>query len=115
MIRIVAGAGLAAIMLSAGLATLPLVQLQARARRMTGKGVPARQGSGEPRQGPPFDLKFTPGQGIAAASECHRAVGVAICKDMDFTPLSRKYGRADAALMLEPAWDFNVEVRGVDL
>jgi apolipoprotein N-acyltransferase len=32
--------------------------------------------------------------------------GVAICKDMDFTPLSRDYGGAGVGLMLVPAWDF---------
>ena len=32
--------------------------------------------------------------------------GVEICKDMDFTPLSRDYGRLGAGLMLVPAWDF---------
>jgi apolipoprotein N-acyltransferase len=31
---------------------------------------------------------------------------VAICKDMDFTQLSRRYGEAGAGLMLVPAWDF---------
>jgi apolipoprotein N-acyltransferase len=34
---------------------------------------------------------------------------VAICKDMDFTPLSRKYGKAGVGLMLVPGWDFNVD------
>ena len=29
-----------------------------------------------------------------------------ICKDMDFTPLSRVYGAAGVGLMLVPAWDF---------
>jgi apolipoprotein N-acyltransferase len=31
--------------------------------------------------------------------------GVAICKDMDFTPLSRQYSEAGAGLMLVPARD----------
>ena len=35
--------------------------------------------------------------------------GVAICKDMDFTGLSRAYGRDGAGLMLVPAWDFFVD------
>ena len=34
---------------------------------------------------------------------------MAICKDMDFTPLLREYGRAGVGLMLVPAWDFNVD------
>ena len=32
-----------------------------------------------------------------------------ICKDMDFTLLSRRYGEAGAGLMLVPAWDFNLD------
>jgi len=35
--------------------------------------------------------------------------GVAICKDMDFTPLSRQYGEAGVGLMLVPGWDFKVD------
>ena len=54
---------------------------------------------------PPFESRFTPGDALVVASP--RATwGVAICKDMDFTPLSRDYGRAGVALMLVPAWDF---------
>jgi apolipoprotein N-acyltransferase len=34
------------------------------------------------------------------------SVGVAICKDLDFTPLGRAYGRAGVGLLLVPAWDF---------
>ena len=34
---------------------------------------------------------------------------MAICKDMDFTALSRKYGHDGVGLMLVPAWDFNVD------
>jgi apolipoprotein N-acyltransferase len=28
---------------------------------------------------------------------------------MDFTPLSRQYGKAGAGLMLVPGWDFNID------
>ena len=35
------------------------------------------------------------------------ATGVAICKDMDFAPDLRRYGRRDVGLMLVPAWDFD--------
>ena len=36
------------------------------------------------------------------------SIGIfAICKDMDFTPLLRKYGRAGVGMMLVPAWDFD--------
>lgn len=32
--------------------------------------------------------------------------GIAICKDMDFAPMIREYGRKGVRLMLIPAWDF---------
>jgi apolipoprotein N-acyltransferase len=35
--------------------------------------------------------------------------GLAICKDMDFPPLSRHYGRLGVALLLVPAWDFDTD------
>jgi apolipoprotein N-acyltransferase len=32
-----------------------------------------------------------------------------ICKDMDFPGLSREYGQDDTALLLVPAWDFELD------
>jgi apolipoprotein N-acyltransferase len=57
---------------------------------------------------PPFESNLTPG---TALTLLHRrggraTWGVEICKDMDFTQLSRRYGEAGAGLMLVPAWDF---------
>jgi apolipoprotein N-acyltransferase len=49
--------------------------------------------------------------------------GVEICKDMDFPALSRQYGAKGVALLLVPAWDFDIdgwlhgrmaEMRGVE-
>ncbi len=37
--------------------------------------------------------------------------GVAICKDMDFPELGRRYARAGAGLLLVPAWDFGRDGR----
>ena len=37
--------------------------------------------------------------------------GVAICKDMDFPPLARRYAERSVGLMLVPAWDFLVDAR----
>jgi apolipoprotein N-acyltransferase len=37
--------------------------------------------------------------------------GIAICKDMDFAPMIREYGRQDVRLMLVPAWDFVADGR----
>lgn len=58
---------------------------------------------------PPFESKFTPGTQQVLLPEPSGRWGVAICKDMDFTGLSRTYGRDGAGLMLVPAWDFNVD------
>jgi apolipoprotein N-acyltransferase len=55
---------------------------------------------------PQFESQFKPGADLVLTSEPSGTWGVAICKDMDFTPLSRRYGQAGAGLMLVPAWDF---------
>jgi apolipoprotein N-acyltransferase len=55
---------------------------------------------------PPFESKFTPGKTRLIMQEPKGVWGVAICKDMDFTQLSRQYGEDGAGLMLVPAWDF---------
>ena len=58
---------------------------------------------------PPFESRLNPGTTLLLLPEPSQSWGVAICKDMDFTPLSRQYGEAGAALMLVPAWDFVVD------
>jgi apolipoprotein N-acyltransferase len=58
---------------------------------------------------PPFELKFTPGRELLLLPHARNTWGVEICKDMDFTGLSRRYGRAGVGLVLAPAWDFNVD------
>ena len=55
---------------------------------------------------PPFESNLKPGTSIFTMSKPSGTWGVAICKDMDFTPLSRQYGQTAAGLMLVPAWDF---------
>jgi apolipoprotein N-acyltransferase len=57
---------------------------------------------------PPFESNITPGTALTLlhSSNGQGTWGVAICKDMDFTQLSRRYGVAGAGLMLVPAWDF---------
>jgi apolipoprotein N-acyltransferase len=56
----------------------------------------------------PFE-PFEPGTALSLLSQPPGTWGVQICKDMDFTALSRDYGRASAALMLVPAWDFGAD------
>jgi apolipoprotein N-acyltransferase len=58
---------------------------------------------------PPYESKFKPGTTLTLLSKPSGTWGVAICKDMDFTPLSRRYGQAGAGLLLVPAWDFNFD------
>lgn len=58
---------------------------------------------------PPFENSLTPGTTEVSFGQNDATYGVEICKDMDFTPLSRKYGQAHVGLMLAPAWDFNMD------
>jgi apolipoprotein N-acyltransferase len=65
----------------------------------------------------------TPGNARASKDLQFGRIGLTICKDMDFPKLSREYGGSGAALMLVPAWDFDIDrwlhsrmaiVRGVE-
>jgi len=58
---------------------------------------------------PPFESNLKPGTTITVLPRSQERWGVAICKDMDFTRLSRRYGAAGAGVMLVPAWDFMVD------
>jgi apolipoprotein N-acyltransferase len=58
---------------------------------------------------PLFESKLTPGTSLALLSEPAVPIGVAICKDMDFIRPALDYGRAGVDLLLDPAWDFNVD------
>jgi apolipoprotein N-acyltransferase len=71
--------------------------------RTRGPAADLRQAS---HAAPPFESKFKPGTNLTFLREPSESWGVAICKDMDFAPLSRQYGKAGAGLLLVPAWDF---------
>lgn len=58
---------------------------------------------------PQFESMFAPGRELVLLPRPSGPWGVTICKDMDFTPLSREYGLAGASLLLVPAWDFNLD------
>ena len=60
---------------------------------------------------PPFESNLKPGATLTFLREYSGTWGVEICKDMDFTHLSRQYGEAGAGLMLVPAWDFVLDRR----
>jgi apolipoprotein N-acyltransferase len=56
----------------------------------------------------PFE-PYEPGTALSLLTPPPGTWGVQICKDMDFPPLSRDYGRAGAALLVVPAWDFGAD------
>ncbi|MGA7158937.1 MAG: nitrilase-related carbon-nitrogen hydrolase [Acidobacteriaceae bacterium] len=58
---------------------------------------------------PPFESMMTPGKSLLTWQTATGMRGVAICKDMDFTGLARRYGEAGAGLMLVPGGDFKVD------
>jgi apolipoprotein N-acyltransferase len=58
---------------------------------------------------PSFESNLKPGSTLILLPRSSGTWGVEICKDMDFTPLSRRYGNARAGLMLVPAWDFDLD------
>ncbi len=58
---------------------------------------------------PGWEAKFSRGTGETEFMQGPLAAGVAICKDMDFSALSRSYGLHDVGLMVVPAWDFDVD------
>jgi apolipoprotein N-acyltransferase len=60
---------------------------------------------------PPFESRFEPGTARVQLARPDAPWGVAICKDMDFTPLSRAYGQVGVGLVLVPAWDFTLDRR----
>ena len=57
----------------------------------------------------PFESNLKPGTTLTLMPKLSQIWGVAICKDMDFTPLSRQYGQAGVGLMLVPGWDFGLD------
>jgi apolipoprotein N-acyltransferase len=58
---------------------------------------------------PPFESQLKPGTTLTFLPATQEKLGVAICKDMDFTPLSRQYGETGVGLIFAPAWDFTVD------
>ena len=82
-------------------------QLRYNQARIYSAGGPVRTYDKE-HMLPPFESNLTPGTALTVVSSAapDNLWGVAICKDMDFTELSRRYGEAGAGLLLVPAWDF---------
>jgi apolipoprotein N-acyltransferase len=59
------------------------------------------------RMVPGLEAEYVPGKAELVTQVDGEAVGIAICKDMDFAQDLRLYGRRDVGLMLVPAWDFD--------
>jgi apolipoprotein N-acyltransferase len=58
---------------------------------------------------PPFESNLKPGTALTLIPRHSQTWGVEICKDMDFAPLSRRYGQAGVGLLLVPGWDFDID------
>ena len=57
---------------------------------------------------PGFEDRYTAGSTPLLLDD-GAGIGVAICKDFDFTAIGREYGQRHARLLLAPAWDFDVD------
>ena len=58
---------------------------------------------------PVVEGSTTPGDEISVLPGPAGTIGLEICRDMDYPDPARRYGQADAGLMLVPAWDFDVD------
>ena len=56
---------------------------------------------------PPAESNLTPGTEKLSFTRAATQLGVAICKDMDFTSMTLAYAGVGAQLMLVPGWDVN--------
>lgn len=57
----------------------------------------------------PFESSLIPGTSLTLLSKPNFRAGVAICKDMDFIHPALDYARGGIDLLLDPAWDFNID------
>jgi len=55
---------------------------------------------------PPFESRYRPGRDLAVLDTRWGRLGLAVCKDMDFPRLGRRYAASGVSLLLVPAWDF---------
>jgi apolipoprotein N-acyltransferase len=57
----------------------------------------------------PFESRYQPGDELVLLDTPSGRLGLAICKDMDFPDLGRRYARRGASILLVPAWDFTAD------
>jgi apolipoprotein N-acyltransferase len=58
---------------------------------------------------PPFESRYQPGRELTVVDTRWGLLGLAICKDMDFPALGRRYAERGVSMLLVPAWDFTVD------
>jgi len=58
---------------------------------------------------PPFESRFRPGRELAILDTQWGRLGLAVCKDMDFPGLGRRYAERGVSMLLVPAWDFSAD------
>jgi apolipoprotein N-acyltransferase len=58
---------------------------------------------------PRIEVGYVTGADYSVLRQPSGVWGVAICKDMDFPPLGRQYGRLGTGALLVPAWDFVID------
>lgn len=58
---------------------------------------------------PGVESAYVAGANDSVGPLLETTVGIAICKDLDFVDLGRRYSRAGTGLMLVPAWDFGAD------
>ena len=56
---------------------------------------------------PGLEASFTSGREFVVRSVGTSRIGIAICKDMDFPTLGRRYAALGVEALLVPAWDFD--------
>jgi len=56
---------------------------------------------------PGLEATFTPGRDFVVRSVGIGRIGIAICRDMDFPTLGRRYAALGVDALLVPAWDFD--------
>jgi apolipoprotein N-acyltransferase len=57
----------------------------------------------------PFESRYRPGNELVLLDAPSGRLGLAVCKDMDFPDLGRRYAERGASILLVPAWDFTAD------
>ena len=57
----------------------------------------------------PPERRFRPGSGLTLVDSAAGPLGLAVCKDLDFPPLGRRYAVRGVSMLLVPAWDFTAD------